>query len=106
MACIGSHSRIQYGINLNLQGSRWETTQYFDIANIEGVDVILRTPFMSGIGALLDMSESPPQLIPKVSRMGVMGQANQPHCSIPEASIPELVDDSAFSTAATNGSNG
>jgi hypothetical protein len=53
MACVGSKTKLQHGTYLDLEGSRVSERRYFDIANVEGYDMILGTPFLHENGITL-----------------------------------------------------
>lgn len=46
LACMGSRTKLQRGTYLDLKGSKIKERRYFDVANIEGFDMILGTPFL------------------------------------------------------------
>ncbi|KAG8915734.1 hypothetical protein FRC02_004380 [Tulasnella sp. 418] len=62
MACAGSKAPLNKGVQLDLEGPMVKETRYFDVANIEGYDMILGTPFLKSHGALLDFSKELPTL--------------------------------------------
>lgn len=53
MACMGSKTKLQRGIYLDIAGSKINERRYFDVANIEGFDMILGTPFLHKNGITL-----------------------------------------------------
>jgi Aspartyl protease len=55
LACIGSQSTINYGMNTTIKFGR-KQYEYFDIANIEYYDAILGTPFLRELGITRDFS--------------------------------------------------
>jgi hypothetical protein len=46
LACIGSRSTINYGMNTTIRFGRKLYDKYFDITNVEYYDAILGTPFL------------------------------------------------------------
>ncbi|KAG8922141.1 hypothetical protein FRC02_012117 [Tulasnella sp. 418] len=62
MACTGSKAALSRGIYLDLKGPGIDETRFFDVANIEGYDMILGTPFLKKHSALLNFSKDPPSL--------------------------------------------
>lgn len=53
MACMGSKTKLQHGIYIDLAGPKISERRYFDVANIEGFDMILGTPFLHKNGITL-----------------------------------------------------
>lgn len=53
MARVGSKAKLQYGVFLDLKGPLIDERCYFDVANVEGFDMILGTPFLYSNGITL-----------------------------------------------------
>jgi hypothetical protein len=56
LACIGSRSSINYGMNTTIKFGRKLYNEYFDVANVEYYDAILGTPFLRKLGITLDFT--------------------------------------------------
>jgi len=56
LACVGSQSTINYGVESTIAFGRYCVDEYFDIANINYYDVILGTPFLCQLGVALEFS--------------------------------------------------
>jgi Aspartyl protease len=56
LACIGSRSTINYGMNTTIKFGCKMYDEYFDVANVEYYDTILGTPFLRKLGITLDFS--------------------------------------------------
>jgi hypothetical protein len=65
LACIGSQSTINYGMNTTIKFGHKQYDEYFNVANVEYYDAILGTPFLRKLGITLDFSS------PGVVRIGV-----------------------------------
>ena len=57
LAVTGSHSKINYGTWVPIKFGPVDAKVYFDIANIEGYDAILGTPFLWEFGVSLIYSD-------------------------------------------------
>lgn len=60
MACIGSRTKLSQGVNLEIQTQGTTRSRYFDIANIDGYDMIVGLPFLTAAKAVLDFSGERP----------------------------------------------
>lgn len=58
MACVGSKAKLQYGAFLDLKGPLINERRYFDVANVEGFDMILGTPFLYANGITLHFNDA------------------------------------------------
>jgi hypothetical protein len=56
LACIGSRSTINYGMNTTIKFGHKLYDEYFDVANVKYYDAILGTPFLRKLGITLDFS--------------------------------------------------
>jgi len=56
LACMGSRSTINYGVESTIAFGRYCVDEYFDVANIDYYDVILGTPFLRWLGVALEFS--------------------------------------------------
>jgi hypothetical protein len=56
LACIGSRSTINYGMNMTIRFGCKIYDEYFDIANVEYYDAILGTLFLRELGITLDFT--------------------------------------------------
>jgi hypothetical protein len=56
LACIGSRSTINYGMNTTIIFGHNLYDEYFDVVNIEYYDGILGTPFLRKLGITLDFT--------------------------------------------------
>ncbi|KAF8518804.1 hypothetical protein JB92DRAFT_2593811, partial [Gautieria morchelliformis] len=54
LACIGSHSTINYGTNTTIKFAPIPSTLYFDMADVEYYNAILGTPFLRKLGMILE----------------------------------------------------
>jgi hypothetical protein len=56
LACIGSRSTINYGMNTTIIFGRNRYDEDFDVANVEYYNAILGTPFLRKLGITLDFA--------------------------------------------------
>jgi hypothetical protein len=56
LACIGSRSTINYGMNTTIRFGHKLYDEYFNVANVEYYDAMLGTPFLRKLGITLDFS--------------------------------------------------
>jgi hypothetical protein len=56
LACIGSRSTINYGMNTTIKFGHKQYNEYFEVANVEYYDTILGTPFIRKLGITLDFA--------------------------------------------------
>ena len=56
LACVGSKSMINYGVNSSIVFGNKHVEEYFDMANIDHYDVILGMPFLQQLGITLDFT--------------------------------------------------
>jgi hypothetical protein len=64
LACIGSRSTINYGMNMTIKFGHKQYDEYFDVANVEYYNAIMGTPFLRKLRITLDFSS------PGVVRIG------------------------------------
>jgi hypothetical protein len=111
LACIGSRSTINYGMNTTIRFGRKIYNEYFDVANVEYYDAILGTPFLRKLGITLEFTspgavrignESVP--IGKNSadeKSSTEGQRPKASESAPESRPPRLIEARRTSRLAT-----
>ncbi|KIJ33889.1 hypothetical protein M422DRAFT_264019 [Sphaerobolus stellatus SS14] len=58
LACVGSKSIVQYGLNAKILLSNEKYDEYFDMANVDYYDIILGTPFLHQFEILLDFKNN------------------------------------------------
>jgi len=56
LACMGSRSTINYGVESTIAFGRYCVDEYFDVTNIDYYNVILGMPFLRRLGVALDFS--------------------------------------------------
>ena len=55
LGCVGSKSKINFGMKAKAHFAGQSTEEYFDIANIDQYDIILGIPYMHKNGIVLDI---------------------------------------------------
>ena len=58
LGCVGSRSRISYGVKTPIAIGKIADELYFDVVNLDRYDAVLGTPFLRKYGASLDFANN------------------------------------------------
>lgn len=57
LGCVGSRSRINFGVRTAIQLANFSRSTYLDVVNIDHYDIILGIPYMKDVGMVLDFGK-------------------------------------------------